>query len=484
MPCTTLLVGRKASNDGSTMIARNDDSPSGQFHVKKLVKIEADDHPEVYKSVGSHVEVKLPKHSLAFTFMPNVDPKEGLWGAAGINEKNVAMTATETITTNERVLGADPYVELVPKKGREAEIKGGIGEEDLVYLVLPYISSAREGVLRLGSLLEEYGTYEPNGIAFSDEKEIWWLETIGGHHYIAARVQDEEVVLMPNQFGLDRFDFEDELGEGKNYLCSKDLKEFVENNSLALDQDDKFNPRLAFGSHSDSDHVYNTPRAWYMLKCLTPVAMRENVKGYTPESDDLPWSVVPEHKLTVEDVKYILSAHYQGTVYDPYSKYGPKDYKGAYRPIGVNRTSFLALLQIRPIKNGLSKAIEWFTFGSNVFNEFVPFFTQGDKVPSYYGKTTLNVDSNNFYWANRLIGALADSHYQTNAIEIERYQNALAAKAMEFVHQADKLTSKENLEKLNQKIADEAKTLTDKCLAKVLYAASMGMKNAYSRSDN
>ena len=166
MPCTTLLVGRKASNDGSTMIARNDDSPSGQFHVKKLVKIEADDHPEVYKSVGSHVEVKLPKHSLAFTFMPNVDPKEGLWGAAGINEKNVAMTATETITTNERVLGADPYVELVPKKGREAEIKGGIGEEDLVYLVLPYISSAREGVLRLGSLLEEYGTYEPNGIAF------------------------------------------------------------------------------------------------------------------------------------------------------------------------------------------------------------------------------------------------------------------------------------------------------------------------------
>lgn len=42
------------------------------------------------------------------------------------------MTATETITSNPRVLGADPLV------------KGGIGEEDIVYLVLPYVRSARE----------------------------------------------------------------------------------------------------------------------------------------------------------------------------------------------------------------------------------------------------------------------------------------------------------------------------------------------------
>ncbi len=42
------------------------------------------------------------------------------------------------------------------------EIVGGIGEEDIVYIVLPYIRSAREGVKRLGSLLEQYGTYEMN----------------------------------------------------------------------------------------------------------------------------------------------------------------------------------------------------------------------------------------------------------------------------------------------------------------------------------
>jgi len=30
------------------------------------------------------------------------------------------------------------------------------------------------------------------------------------------------------------------------------------------------NPRDAFGSHDDADHVYNTPRAWYMLRYLNP----------------------------------------------------------------------------------------------------------------------------------------------------------------------------------------------------------------------
>ena len=54
----------------------------------------------------------------------------------------------------------------------------------------PYIHSAREGVERLGRLLETYGTYEMNGIAFQDVHEIWWLETIGGHHWMARRVPD------------------------------------------------------------------------------------------------------------------------------------------------------------------------------------------------------------------------------------------------------------------------------------------------------
>lgn len=76
------------------------------------------------------------------------------------------MTATETITSNPRVLGADPMVVYQPAEDGKAEVPGGIGEEDIVVLVLPYINSAREGVKRLGSLLEQYGTYEKMGSLF------------------------------------------------------------------------------------------------------------------------------------------------------------------------------------------------------------------------------------------------------------------------------------------------------------------------------
>ncbi len=132
-------------------------------------------------------------------------------------------------------------------------------------LVLPYIHSAKEGATCLGSLLEKYGTYEMNGIAFSDKNEIWWLETIGGHHWIARRVPDDAYVVMPNQFGIDAFDLEDALTTQKEHMCSADLKEFIEKNHLDLSQDGSFSTRDAFGSHDDSDHVYNTARAWYML---------------------------------------------------------------------------------------------------------------------------------------------------------------------------------------------------------------------------
>ena len=209
MACTTILVGKDASYDGSTIIARNEDSANGEFCPKRFIVVKPEEQPRRYRSVLSHVEIDLPDDPMRYTAVPNADLKEGIWGEAGVNEANVAMSATETLTTNERVLGADPFVELVPAKGKEGEegyvpeVPGGIGEEDFLTLVLPYVKTAREGVLRLGALLEEYGTYEMNGVAFSDVDEIWWLETVGGHHWIAKRVPDEAYVTMPNQLGID-----------------------------------------------------------------------------------------------------------------------------------------------------------------------------------------------------------------------------------------------------------------------------------------
>ena len=159
--CTTILVGKKASYDGSTIVARTEDSQNGVFTPKKFVVVEPQDQPRHYQSVLTSFEMDLPDNPVRYTAVPDAVPKDGIWGAAGINSYNVAVSATETITTNSRVLGADPLIET------------GISEEDILTLVLPYIKTAREGVLRLGKILEEYGTYESNGIAISDVNEIW-----------------------------------------------------------------------------------------------------------------------------------------------------------------------------------------------------------------------------------------------------------------------------------------------------------------------
>ncbi len=487
MSCTTVLVGKLASNDRSTMIARTDD---GHFDVKKLIVVEPKDQPRKYKSVISHAEVELPEEPMRYTACPSVDPQHGIWAATGINAANVGMTATETITSNPRVLAADPLVAYQKAKSRrEKDIPGGLGEEDFVVLVLPYIRSAREGVERLASLLETYGTYESNGIAFNDENEIWWMETIGGHHWIARRVPDEVCVINPNQFGMDGFDLEDAFGEQKANMCSRDLREFIDLNHLDLNQGGVFNPRAVFGSRRDMDHIYNTPRAWFMGRYLAPTRFRWEGEGadFTPESDNIPWSLIPERKLAVEDVKYMLSSHYQGTPYNPYTSHDTGK-RGMYRSIGINRTGVTSVCQIRSGVPEKLKGLEWICFGSTTFDALLPVYPCVPKMPRYLSEVSLDVSTENFYWVSRLIGALADANYAACIQDIERYQTAVMTAGRRIVAEYDRKFAESGTDALlteaNEKLCKMAKEESTHTLNKVLLTASEHMKNGYRLADN
>lgn len=543
MACTTILVGKLASYDGSTIVARNEDSPGGKFEPKRMAVVMPADQPRTYTATASHLTFDLPDDPMRYSSVPDALPGHGIWAAAGFNEANVGMSATETITSNERVLGADPLVEYAPARGTEGEegyvpaTPGGLGEEDFVTVVLPYVRTAREGVKRLGELLERYGTYEMNGIAFSDADEIWWLETIGGHHWIAKRVPDDAYVTMPNQLGIDYFDLADAEGDQVEHMASADLRAWMEANHLNLtmlaphvvddtlddiydeladalfDADDDmlddldnfvddvregllagdiFNPREAFGSHSDSDHVYNTPRAWYMQRCLNPGDGWDGPDAaFGPESDDIPWSRVPERKITIEDVKYVLSAHYQGTPYDCYGRGGTDATRGAYRPIGINRNGQLAVLQIRPYVAHESACVQWMAFGSNVFNALVPLYANVERMPEYLENTTERVTSESFYWANRIIAALADARFHDNSAHIERYQEKIGGMAHRLLRETDAAVEKlprdevsAALAEANDRMAADLKRETDDLLGRVLFTTSLAMKNAFAMSDN
>lgn len=456
--------------------------------------VRPEDQPRSYTSVLGGRTIELPENPLRYTAIPNALPDEGIWGCAGINAANVAMSATETITSNPRVLGADPLVE------RRGGQPGGFGEEDFVTLVLPYIRSAREGVERLGALLAEHGTYEMNGIAFSDAEDIWWLETVGGHHWIARRVPEDHYVTMPNQLGIDSFDLADAEGPGRDHLASPDLRAFLREHHLDLTLrsgstagDTSFNPREAFGSHTEHDTLYNTPRAWYMQRTLSPHAEDWDAgrPGASPDADDFPWSRRPERLLTIEDVKDVLSSHYQGTVFDPYSPRGTDAERRAFRPIGINRHNALAILQIRPDLPESHRALQWVAFASLPFTTLIPMFTNVETAPTYLATTDASVSTDSFYWTSRMIAALADPHFHETIPLIERYQQRTQALGRAAVHAADGTAAEagasadvpSQLAAANTEIAEQVRAETDALLAQVLFTASDRMTNRFSRSD-
>lgn len=306
---------------------------------------------------------------------------------------------------------------------------------------------------------------------------------------MARRVPDDACVINPNQFGMDAFDLEDAFGEKRAHLCSADLRSFIEDNYLDLNQNGVFDPRSVFGSRTDMDHIYNTPRAWFMGRYLTHDSHIWDGEGaeFTPESDHIPWALVPDKKVTVEDVKYMLSAHYQGTPYDPYSG-RDSGKRGIYRSIGINRTGVTSVCQIRSGVPEPIRGLEWICFGSTTFDALLPIYASVPEIPKYLSGVTLDTSTENFYWGSRLIGVLADANYSSCIQFVERYQNAVITKGRQIVREYDEKMTKTGdfalAEEANASLCAMAKEQTTQVLNKILLEASKHMKNGYNRADN
>lgn len=459
--CTTFLAGKAATLDGSTLICRQEDYGNA-FDPQRFVVVDPKDQPRHYASKTTKFRLELPDNPLKYTSVPDADNSAGVFAAGGINAANVAMTATETATTNARVLGADPY-----------NTESGIGEEDFVVLVLPYIKSAREGVKRLGHLLEQYGTYESNGIAFSDHDEVWYFETIGGHHWAAQKIPDDAYVIAPNQFNIADYDFESDSS-----MYSADLPTFIKQHHL--NPEHGLNLREIFGSRTASDARYNYPRAWYVQRLLSDEAEQQ------PTDQDLPFVCHPKHKLAIEDVKQAMSSHFQQTDYDPYG-HGPVNERQKYRPIALNRNLEIHMLQIRNHVPDSIAGVHWLAFGPNTFNAVVPFYANIDDTPAPYKNTTGDFDLQNMYWLTHTIAVLGDQNYQRYEMMEEAFEQTVVAVCRQLQEQMDakaadiedqSLLSAE-LTKTNEKMAQISLNESTKLLGKMVKEAFKNEKLQY-----
>lgn len=198
----------------------------------------------------------------------------------------------------------------------------------------------------------------------------------------------------------------------------------------------------------------------------------------------------------MEEVKYAMAYHYQGTEFDPYARHGLD--RGKYRTIGINRTTSVGGLNVR---SG-AEPLHWVAFGSMPFNAMVPFYARVTTTPSYLADTTGRVTTEAHYWQNRIIAALTDAHYHECIAHVERYQQKVGTLARIVVKETDVLLAglggmdgngevdggvsaeaRQLMEDANQRIADMLQRETDELLDKVLFDASMKMRNAFSRDD-
>lgn len=523
MACTTLLVGRLATNDGSTIVARNEDGEDFSFDPKKLVVVNPEDQPRTYTGVANHLTIELPDNPLRYTCTPHADPANGVWAETGINAANVSMSATETISANARVLGADPLVVYQPAQGKpgdadyKPEVPGGIGEENLPTITLPYITSAREGVRRLGMLVEKYGTYETNGVAFGDADDVWYWENIGGHHWIARRVPDDCYVVQPNRQGIDHFDLADALGEQHDYMCSADLAQWIRDHDLLMDMPAHegdtgetvqglpryFNARIAFSTYTWLDQLYNAPRKWYLCRRLTPSDPRFQgpAPEFGPESLDIPWALRPDKKLSASDVKDLLATTYDGTEYDPYGTKGTPETRHQYRYVGIDRTSECSVLCIRPNVPVALRGVHWFAPASGPFNTAVAMYANVTTMPAYLDTPTA-VTTDSLYWNNRLVAGLADPQFFESYEPIQGYRLNTMAQGYQMLHETDaKLMAlakegtmsldamddaavQAELAAANQALADSVQAQTRSLLGTVLDQRTVAMKNAFNMNDH
>jgi dipeptidase len=301
--------------------------------------------------------------------------------------------------------------------------------------------------------LKKYGSHEGNGIAFSDKNEVWYMEIPTGHYWVAEKLDDDKAAVIANQVSLQDIDFDD----SSRFMWAPGIREFVEDNHFP----NEFNFRHIFGTSNARDRCYNTPRVWFGQRYLGHIA-------FSPTSNNLDFSFKPDRKLKREDVGYVLSSHYNETIYDPLADDTPKDDRTKFRPISMARCAESHILEIRnKVPAGIA-GIAWFNFAPTAFNPYVPFYANANGTAPEYENTTDAYNSDQAYWLSRTVAALIQPSYNEMKSLLSGLDGFLPTADQltnHLVHQTDIEAEKLSGQKLTQYLTKANSANAEKVLA-------------------
>jgi dipeptidase len=383
LACTSVVVGKGASADGAVIISRNEDYYINNWNKRLVI------HPRRTADKGEMVSFKnglkvaAAPTMLRYTGMTDwngdTTAADGPYEERGVNEFNLAISATNSADVNAAAKKADPLVET------------GVIEADIPTLLLPQAKTAREAVALLGSVIKDQGAGEGNGILLADPSEAWYMEIGSGHQWIAVRVPQDQYLFVANGLRIHDVD----LADSANVMASAGLADFVRQHKLLDRVDEKrFNFAKAFGTIGDS---YNVDREWMGQHMLSP-SVHQKIRAA-----QYPLFMTPDKKISVSDIAKVLRADFQGT---------PLAHKkDADRPMGVDRTIETHIFALRSDMPNELKVLTWQSFGSRSGAVMVPMYENAMKdVPSVLRVGTDVYETQSAYWAFRANATLAQTN--------------------------------------------------------------------------
>ena len=432
--CTNLIVGKKASVDGSVLVSYNADDYGMFGHL-------------CHYPAGTHKKGEMRK-----IFDWDTGEYHG-----EIPEAPVTYNVIGNINEFQLSIGETTY------GGREemVDTTGILDYGSLIYVTLQRAKTAREAIAVMTSLVEKYG-YCSEGETFSicDPNEAWIMEMMGtgpgskGVVWVAMRIPDNAICAHANQSRIGKFDMKDK----KNVLYSKNVISYARKMGWFIGKDADFSWKNTYARPDFSGRRFCDARVWSFFNHYQkgfdrylPWAL-----GKDPNAEDMPLWIIPDRKLSVHDVEMGMRDHYEGTalaldttnvgggIYQmPYRptplqfKVDGKTYFNE-RPISTQQSAFSFVSQLRSWMPREIGGVIWFGNDDANMIAYTPVYCGNTVQPECYntpGADAVTFSDKNAFWVCNWVSNMVYPRYSQIFPELKTVRDSL--EATYFVQQAD-----------------------------------------------
>ncbi len=408
--CSGFIIGKGLTTDGSILYGRTEDypyPPNNGAHNKNYIVVPATAYAKGDMLVDESFGFTAPHlaNEFKYTSTPDAargDGSNGNFGAHGFNEKGVSMTATVTAIPNKKVLAVDPLVTA-----------GGLGEAILIDYVLPRVTSAREGIELIAKTIDEKGSAEGNIIVIADKNEVWYMEILSGHQYVAIKFPEDKYAIFANTYYLGHVDFTDT----ENVIASAKVEEVAKQAENYMMVDGKFHIAKSYGPENYADG--DRSRTYAGIKLLDPAS---SVTYEDAVYDLLRQPTDPSRRFSLQDTFAL-----QRNRFEHLPEFRPDDEAGKVKQgdNGANDQAADATYKyalgnenvidahVYQINSSLPSAFGgtvWLGLAQTRNTPYVPFYGIVTDTYEAFKNRSASYDTNSWYWTVQNIDKMAISH--------------------------------------------------------------------------